>query len=222
VTDELATKRVLCTAASGPFAQLLAIGLPALRAYARKYRFDLMAVTRADAYGRPPAWGKVPIIYQLLDSYGVVVWIDADAAIVDTSRNIADELAPGKDLYLVEHRGFTGDGELVTANTGVMMLRSGAWSKRLLETAWAVREDLIYHRWWENAAMLELLGYRVDPQPSQHERVTEWFVRTHLLDVEWNSMPHFCASPTPLINHYAGLPLAERKARMLADVAATA
>lgn len=210
------TRRALCTAATGPFADLLAISAPTLGAYARQHRFDLVAVTDETAAGRPAAWGKIPIVQGLLDDYDIVAWVDADAVIVDRSRDLTDELRRGKHLYLVEHH-HEPSGE-VTANTGVFMLRSGPWARAFLAAVWA-REDLIDHRWWENAAVMELLGYRIDPQPAGRERHTEWLARTHFLDVAWNSMPHWCASPTPLINHYASLPLVERRARMIADLA---
>lgn len=207
--------RVICTAATGPFTELLDINLPVLRAYAKRHRFDLVTVTDDTACGRPAAWGKIPIILRLLASYQVVVWLDADTIIVDPSRNIADELRPGKDLYLVEHYHERG----VTANTAVFMLRSGACAKCLPIRAWN-RTDYLHHQWWENAAIMELLGYRVDPVPCVHERRTPWRDRTHFLDIAWNSMPFHITSPGPVINHYGGQPLEVRRARMLADRAA--
>jgi len=212
-------RRVICTAATGEHTGLLEIALPPLREYARRYRYDLVTVPHDTAFGRPASWGRIPIIYRLLDSHELVVWIDADAIIVDLARNIADELRTGKDLYLVEHHS-QASGER-TANAGVMMLRSGAWAKALLEAAWA-RIDLIDHPWWENAAIMQLLGYRTEVGSAGPEHHTEWRERTQLIDLAWNSTPYYVASPTPVINHYGSIALDERRRAMLTDLAGVA
>jgi hypothetical protein len=216
----LRRSRVICTVATGAHVGLLDIALPSLRAYANRHHFDLVAVRHDTAFGRPVAWGKLPIIHGLLNaSYKLVVWIDADAIIVNLEPNIADEVRPGKDLYLVEHY-FEPSGE-ATANTGVMMIRAGDWARQLLAAAWA-RTDLIQHQWWENAAIMQLLGYRTEVGSARPERDTEWRERTQLLDLAWNSTPRYVASPNPIINHYGSLPLEERRAGMLADLGALA
>jgi hypothetical protein len=56
-----------------------------------------------------------------------VAWLDADAIIVDGSRDLAAELRRGRDLYLVEHHERASD--MVAANTGVFMLRAGDWAE---------------------------------------------------------------------------------------------
>ena len=204
--------KVICTAATGPFRELLPLTLPSLKRYAERHGWELVIVTEDRADGRPPAWGKVPILREQLARAAVVAWIDADALVVDGSRDLADELRPRKRLYLVEHNAPTGD---VTANSGVMMLRASRWANRFLAEVWA-QTDLVDHIWWENAAIMRLLGYRIDPLPAAPERRTRWLGRVHFLDLAWNSIPHAQASPAPRILHYAGLPFAERR-RLLAD-----
>jgi hypothetical protein len=210
--------RALCTQATGAFTELLDISRPRMERYAQRHGWDLHVVAEDTAQGRPAAWGKVRIVRDLLDRYDVVAWLDADTVIVDLERDLAGELRRGKDLYLVEHHN--GPSGEVTANTGVFMLRSGRWARRLLDQVWE-RRDLIDHRWWENAAIMELLGYRIDPQPATHDRRTRWLRRTRFLDVAWNSLPHWDASREPVIKHYAGLPLHQRAEAMRADVATT-
>jgi predicted O-methyltransferase YrrM len=215
--DRLRRRRVICTAATGAFGELLDISLPALRAYARRQWFDLVIVRHDTAHGRPAAWGKIPIVARLLDAYEVVVWLDADTIVVNPSRSIAHELRPGKDLYLVEHYN-PHDAER-TANTGVMMLRSSDWTRQLLAAVW-VHTNRIDHPWWENAAMMDLLGYRIPPEhrPAQPHHWTSWRSRFHPLDVAYNSIPHLMPAPAPVINHYAGLPFEVRRPLMLADL----
>jgi hypothetical protein len=209
-------RKVLCTAATGPFTELLEIALPTFEAYARRHHWDVFVGTDDRAEGRPTSWGKIPLISDLLGRNDLVMWVDADAVIVDVSVDLASELRWRKHLYLVEHR-HEPTGE-VTANAGMLMFRAASWTQRLLAAIWA-QEDLIDHRWWENAALMRLLGYRIDPQPAERIRRTPWLRHVRFLDVAWNSMPHWHGSPTPRITHYASLPFEERRNRMLADIA---
>jgi hypothetical protein len=157
------------------------------------------------AEGRPPAWGKVPLLLAALQSADVVAWVDADALVLDPSQDLAGEMRAGKDLYLVEHAHPSGE---VTANSGVMMLRTSRWSRRFLDRVWAC-EDLTDHMWWENAAIMRVLGYRIDTQPVTRGDDARLVRKVRFLDTAWNSIPHHVASPDPRIVHFAGLPLAQ-------------
>jgi hypothetical protein len=64
-----------------------------------------------------------------------VLWIDADAVIVDFERDMAEELADAKDLYLVAQEG--GIRPERVANSGVMMFRSTERSRRFLGEVWS-------------------------------------------------------------------------------------
>jgi galactosyl transferase GMA12/MNN10 family len=163
----VARSKALCTVATGPFVELLEITRPTFETFARRHGWELVVVREDRSAGRPAAWAKVPIVRDLLADHDVVAWIDADAVIVDDTVNLVSELRPFKRLYLVEHHN-EPSGE-VTANTGVLMLRAGRWTNSFLDAVWA-QEDLINHRWWENAAIMRLLGYRIDPQPAGRER----------------------------------------------------
>lgn len=206
---------MICTAATGQHVELLEITLPVLTAYARRHRFDLVDVRHDTAFGRPASWGKIPIIRGLLEAYELVVWVDADAIIVDLERDITEELRPAKDLYLVEHRNETD----AAANAGVLMLRSGAWSRALLAAMWGSVERIDHH-WWENAALLDLLGYSIDSHPWGIVRSTPWLERTRFIDVAWNTMPSqpWFAGPRAVVKHYGGWPHERRRSEMLRDL----
>jgi galactosyl transferase GMA12/MNN10 family len=206
-------RKVICSIASGPFVPLSEISRPGLEAYAERHGWELVISKKDGAQGRPPSWAKVPLVADLLGRYELVLWLDADAVIVDGSYDLASELRFGRQLYLVEHK-HPPTGE-VTANAGVFMLRAGRWAEAFLAAVWA-QADLSEHRWWDNAAVMRLLGYRTDPQPAGRERKTRWLTRVRFLDVAWNSVPHWHASPAPRIVHFAGLPLEERREQMLA------
>jgi hypothetical protein len=210
-------RRALCSGATGSFTALLEVSAPALERYARRHRWDLV-VSREDlAAGRPAPWGKLPLVRSLLVDYDVVAWLDADAIIVDPDSDLADELEPDKDLYLVEHWG--GDPYEQRANSGVFMVRAGEWASRLLDDVWR-REDLSHHQWWENAALMELLGYDIEASPVRRDEANPWLPRVKFLDLAWNSIPHWSRSDRPRINHHAALPLPRRRLLMLDDLTA--
>jgi galactosyl transferase GMA12/MNN10 family len=182
-------RKVICSIASGAFAPLSEISRPGLEAYAERHGWDLVVANDCVSHGRPPSWAKVPLVADLLRSHELVLWLDADAVITDGAQDLACELRFGRQLYLVEHH-HPPTGE-VTANAGVFMLRAGRWAERFLADVWA-QADLIQHRWWDNAAVMRLLGYRIDPQPARRERKTRWRIGVRF----WTSPGILCRTGT--------------------------
>ena len=171
-----------------------------IEAYAALHGYDVVLCTEFLAPERPPSWSRIPLIQALLDEYELVVWIDADAMLVEVGVDIADELPPGAELGLVEHRWY--GGERRSANAGVMALRSTEWTRALLARLWAA-ERFVDHAWWENAALLEDLGYVVpeDLSPPYRRPGSELPPQLALLDAAWNSTADESASPHPRIRH---------------------
>ena len=219
--------KALCSIGSGPHEALLAISRPTFAAYAERHGYDLITSTESDRR-RPPAWAKVPMLRETLASYDLVLWIDADAVIVDRSRDIADELAPDRFLGLVRH------GEV--PNTGVMLLRAGHRARDLLDRTWNATR-LIDHPWWENAALLDALGYDLPSalEPGLRGRAHRLAARlpgrgprrfalagpspfadgTQFLPLEWNSV-YLHQAERPRVVHCLGVPVAQRMRDMQA------
>ena len=166
------------------------------------------------AEGRPASWGKLPLIRELLDQYDLVWWVDSDALIVDASVDLREELVDGKDLYLVEHL-FPAPHDFA-ASAGVMLWRSSDWSKALVDALWA-SESYVHHRVWENAALLELLGYGIEQ--FHHPAPTPLMARVQLLSPDWNSVwPDPARSPK--VHHHGGsIEFADRRRFMIEDLA---
>ena len=114
--------KALCSIGSGPHEALLEVSRPTFAAYAERHGYELLTSTVADRR-RPPAWAKVPMLREAVESFELVLWIDADAVIVDGGRDVADELEAGSELALVRH------GEPQIPNTGVLLLRGGPRSR---------------------------------------------------------------------------------------------
>jgi galactosyl transferase GMA12/MNN10 family len=224
--------KALCSIGAGPHAELLEISRPTFAGFAERHGYELITSTES-APGRPPAWAKVPMLREAIESYELVLWIDADAVIVEGGRDIADELVPDRDLALVRHRR---GGQLIP-NTGVMVLRGTGLSRDLLDRMWNATR-FVDHPWWENAALVDALGYDLpgaldrglrgrvhrlaarlghELRPCAPARPSPYLARTQFLPVEWNSVPHDRAEH-PRIVHFPGVGLEERARHMAAEL----
>lgn len=190
-------KKAIASIGTGPQQRLLRMASRSFRTYADRHGYDLHLRAEPLVAERPVPWSKVELLRRLNREYDVVVWLDADLVVVDSHRDILDDLPEDRLMGLVEHR--TRDGRM--PNSGVLVMRCGDEAEHFLADVWA-QEDLIAHKWWENAAICRLLGYELDPvgpgEPTAllRDRVT-------FLDGRWNSIP---GDPVkaPLIRHFPG------------------
>ncbi len=204
-------RKALVSLGTGPQARLLRLARTTFAPYARRHGYDLHLQTEVLDPSRPAPWSKVVALQRLQERYDVLVWLDADLMVVDGRRDLAADLGEGAVLGLVEHRLRDGG---VMPNSGVMALRTGPDCAAFLQAVWD-QEDLVDHRWWENAAICRLLGYELEPQ--RRGPPTPWRERTTLLDPRWN-VTHDAPAPRPhRIRHYPGYKLRTRAAFMLRD-----
>jgi hypothetical protein len=139
--------------------------------------------------------------------FRTLVWIDADAIIVDPRQDIASELPETKNLQLVAHKY----GGQTVPNAGVMVLHNSDWTMSFLNQIYD-QHDLIDHKWWENAALLRLLGYSTE-EPVSKFRATDHDVHIGELSTRWNAF-HLSPHHSPSILHFPGLPHHVRVAAM--------
>jgi hypothetical protein len=227
-------RKVLCSIGHGAHAPLLALSRPTFERYAERHGYALEIRDEVDP-SRPAAWSKIALLLELVPNYELLVWIDADALVVDPELDIADALPTGRELGLVRHRR---GGQLVP-NTGVMVLRGGLFAQELLGQVWD-RTELLAHPWWENAALMRVLGYSLPPslesglrgrlhriagqalgrelRPARPRRPSPFLERTAFLSTEWNSI-WGDAAEHPRIVHFLGTPVAQRLNGMTALLA---
>lgn len=203
-------RKVIVSLGSGPQARILRLASRSFRRYAARHGYELALRTETLDPTRPAPWSKVVLLRQLAQTHDLLLWLDADLVIVDCSLDIASELEEGRFLYMVEHQ--TKEGRM--PNSGVMLLRGGADTLAFLDEVYA-QDDLVNHRWWENAAICRLLGYRLDPiaPGSPTPLLTE---HTKFISPRWNSIPDAPAAK-PRIRHYPGYSLKVRAAFMARD-----
>jgi hypothetical protein len=139
------------------------------------------------SYDRPPSWWKIPHIMQLLKDYDEVLWVDADMVIIDHSEDL--NVPPGYWQAMVEHH--TPDGDV--PGCGFWLLRRAMVP--YLDAIWGKRE-FIEHPWWEQRAVMQLMGYRKN-MLGKHRQVVDshLFDHTHFLDGGWNV--HIHDNPQP-------------------------
>ena len=92
--------KVLASIGTGPQEALLRIARRTFVPYAHRHGFALCTLTEAPSHGRPPAWAKIVLLRQLVQEHELVVWIDADAMIVDGSVDIATTLPDDRLIAL--------------------------------------------------------------------------------------------------------------------------
>lgn len=207
----------LCTAASGPHTQLLDMAEPALLRYADRWGMTPVVVRNMQC-DRPASWYKLLLISLMLgEEHETVVWVDADTLFVDFDRNILDPALPDRPLWMTLHK--VPDGRTVP-NCGVLIVHQHPRIRDFLNTAWA-QTQYVDHPWWEQAAILHLLGWEVErpgglANPPTED--TEWTPLVGWLGTEWNSMPLHDPHPHPVIKHYSGMGMPARVDQMRADL----
>lgn len=171
----------ICTFADGRMADLQAISLPTVARYAARHGHQLV-IGRPPQGERPASWHKVPLLRDLLDAHGEVLWIDADVVVTDLSADLFAEVPADAWQALVRHH--TPDGEV--PNCGVWLCRRTMLP--VLDRVWSMT-GYLHHGWWEQAAVMELLGYDPHTRPTALREATDLYERTHWLGLEWNSHP---------------------------------
>lgn len=170
-------RKALVTFAVGPHVELLEIAKPSYKAWAHRHGYDFL-VAEGIHPTRPPAWYKIPLLQTALCTYDEAVFIGADLVIVDGREDFSMEVPADAWQAMVNHH--TGDGEV--PNDDMWFCRKPM--QPILEQVWEMTQWM-HHGWWEQAALLELMGYKV-PQPTTLVEPTELYKHTYFLDSSWN------------------------------------
>lgn len=161
----------------GGFEELLHIAAPSFQAFADRHGYDFL-IPELGELARPASWHKVPALLDVLETHDEVLWVDADAVIVDDSRDVK---VPQRCWHaLVVHH--TGDGQVPGA--GFWYLRRPMIA--VLERMWT-RTEYLNHGWWEQRALHDELGYGGAPlAPPAGDQAPELYRRTCFLDNGWS------------------------------------
>lgn len=157
------------------------VTVPLMQQYAARHwlRFATCDLTGE----RPASWMKLPAILASLRETECVVWIDADVVIEDGTTSIMNHVPTTCWQAMVEHDTPSGN----VPNCGVWVVRRAM--DQTLREAWECGRH-VHHPWWEQAAVLKLMGYRVDGAHATLDTPTTLYERTAFLRATWNDHPH--------------------------------
>lgn len=211
--------RILISAAGPAMWPVLRLARRTFDVYARRHGYDLRIHPLADSRDRSSVavraakWRKVSLLREALDQWDLVLWIDADAVVVQFDRDIADELPPDCFQALALERF----PNRLNPNTGVWLLRSERRSRDFLSCILDVGQ--LPHSWADQATVCRLLGFGLGDHHgvgARHIRSTPAAQATAWLAPEWNAVSPSGSSVR--IRHFAGMPLEERSAEVAAAV----
>lgn len=148
----------------------------------------------------PIPWSKVPFVLHALSKipeYSLIFLSDADVMITNPTLRLEEEVLPFLpdkcDLLLT----IDACGHI---NSGNMLMRNTAWLRDFWRRV-GQQTDLMYHIWWENAAIIRLL-----------EEVRGDFAKTKTTAEHWRFNAYLRGLPgqrlwTPecLLVHFAGV-----------------
>jgi hypothetical protein len=110
---------------------------------------------------KPIPWSKIPFLLDVLKNSkdGEFIFMsDADVYITnmdfDIEKSIVPLLPENKDLLMtIDSCGHINDGNI--------LIRNSEWSRDFWKRVYE-QTDLLYHPWWENAAVIKLLEINKD------------------------------------------------------------
>lgn len=154
------TKKAMVSFGFGEHSKMLEVATPSFYRYASIHNYDCFLPSenffQDNTKQLPYSWWKIEAITRLLRDYDIVLWLDSDVIICDTSEDIANSLQEEHDMGLVIHEVPIG----FVPNCGIWILKnkSLSWINELWKYNNFVRSD----GWWEQAAMMYKLGFNPD------------------------------------------------------------
>jgi hypothetical protein len=207
----------LATAYTSNFAVLGDMATATLGFYADAHCCAVHVNPSVHDFARPTSWYKLQLIQQLFaEGYDWVLWVDADALFMRFEIDVRGVIEAEKHLYIVSHDIPHQQADQPVPNCGVLLIRNCQWSQDLLSDIWNSTQ-YIQHAWWENAALLHLLGFYGLLGEGENRPNADMLRHVAFIDTAWNSIPGVCSAPNPIIHHYAGMAHEQRLAGMSRD-----
>ena len=154
---------------------------------------------------RPIPWSKVPFILSILNRIkdGEIIWLsDADVLITNKTFSIEKHILPifpeTKDMLMTIDACWH-------LNSGNLFMRNSAWLRDYWKRV-GEQIDLLYHIWWENAAMIKLL--ELNPSDLAHVEITGDHTRFNSYIQGLAGQPLWL--PGQFLVHFAGIYNVER------------
>ena len=195
-------KRCIVTYAAGAHEELLDVAIPTYKVFAQRHGYDLINGTQQTEL--PAAWNKIPLLTDALKSYDEVIWFDCDLVVVDPREDFPP--LPDDKLHSLA-RHFENNSEV--PNSGVWRLKRTSVDMFALDLLKRIMylEVFTNHGWWEQAALMTLMGYTVPPEGSHFPDTrcknvyhTRWYNVCHFMRLCWNSHPNYRAEKPRIVH----------------------
>ena len=178
--------KAIVSFAVGPHVEYLNIARPSFLAFAKRHGYQYIEPASLSNLTRPPAWYKIPLMIEALKSFDDVLFVGADTLIVDGREDLN---VPGEYWQaMADH--YTPDGRV--PNDDVWLVRKSM--APYLERIWGMTQ-YIHAPWWEQSALMNLMGYNESQRPCSPQVETELYQRSFVLGPEWN---RHCRDKQPL------------------------
>jgi hypothetical protein len=162
---------------------------------------------------RPIPWSKIPFLLNVLgkSNEGELVFMsDADVYMTNMDLKLETHVAPllpdGKDLLMtIDSCGHINDGNILIRNT--------EWSRNFWKRVYE-QTELMYHPWWENAAVIKLL--ELNPSDLAKTEITN---KCRIFNAYIQGLPNMPLwMPGDLLVHFAGIYDAKRMNKYIEDI----
>lgn len=132
------------------YKKIVATGIENKRLYCTLHGYDFICVEKSLDPLRPPAWSKILLILELMQTsdYKWIFWTDADSLIMNMTISLEDLIVDNYNLILSKDN--TG------INTGQFLIKNCDWSKKLLQAIYS-HTECIHHYCWEQQGLVEEL-----------------------------------------------------------------
>ena len=177
--------KAIVTFGVGTHVELLRIARASFNAFAERHGYAYIEAQQI-GHKRPPAWYKVQCLLELLKSYDRVVFFGCDLVIVDGREDFPLDDYPAHLPWwqaMVTHHTQCGMCQMMICGSSIKSMIP--W----LEKVWAMDDKYLNHGWWEQAALMDLMGYdpAIEHFPTHCKDITnELYQHTLWLPNEWN------------------------------------
>lgn len=207
---------ILTLAIGKDYCKALEKALASKRSYANKHGYTYIQGDETDwDRERPISWSKVPFLLRFLRTLpdGELLWLsDADVLITNMDFKLEDHvvplLPPSKDMLMT----FDACGHV---NAGNILMRNGPWLRDFWGRVYE-QTDCLYHIWWENAAILKLLGMHATD--ASHVEITKEHKRFNAYVMGLPGEPQW--EPGDFLVHFAGVYDAKKMQGLIDDIQA--
>jgi hypothetical protein len=206
--------KLLTLAIGGDFRKSLKKALDSKKNYCEKHGYEyILGGEEFWDRERPIPWSKIPFLLDILSKSedGELIFMsDADVYITNIDTKIEDTIVPllpeGKDLLMtIDSCGHINDGNI--------LIRNSSWTRDFWTRVYK-QTDLLYHPWWENAAVIKLLELN-----SSDFAKTEITNKCRLFNAYIQGLPNAPLwEPGDFLVHFAGIYDVNKMNKFIEDI----